>query len=179
MRQFSVPIKSARAKTGADHLGYGSGKHAARVLATDKNVRHHVRMPNSPLLRGERRLRLSRRLRRQKGVRLRCWYGRRGSYDESNKRSGNSPILVLISANAGQLKFCRLRSQKSRSAMNEHQNVVSESSSIVNQCMCGGKMRLRTLEPHVLVDHQVDVWVFACTECLHEVRLIRPRDAKF
>lgn len=54
-----------------------------------------------------------------------------------------------------------------------------ENSSLSAECICGAKMRLRVVQPHLLADHQVDVWVYECKECLHELRMIRPRDMEF
>jgi hypothetical protein len=60
--------------------------------------------------------------------------------------------------------------------MKPDQKIRDENSSLSTECICGAKMRLRVVEPHLLADHKVDVWVFECNECLHELRMIRPRD---
>jgi hypothetical protein len=51
-----------------------------------------------------------------------------------------------------------------------------EHSCLSTDCICGAKMRLRFVQPHLLADLKVDVCVFECDECLHELRVIRPRD---
>ena len=60
---------------------------------------------------------------------------------------------------------------------NPHQKM--EKSSLNTECICGAKMRLRVVQPHLLADRKIDVWVFGCDGCLHELRMIRPRDIEF
>jgi hypothetical protein len=63
--------------------------------------------------------------------------------------------------------------------MKPDQKIGVVDSSLNIECICGAKMRLRVVQPHILADHKVDVWVFECNECLHELRMIRPRDIEF
>jgi hypothetical protein len=60
--------------------------------------------------------------------------------------------------------------------MGRNQTTSVEHSSIITECMCGATMRLHMVEPHFLEAREIDIWVFACTECFHQLRVIRPRD---
>jgi len=52
-------------------------------------------------------------------------------------------------------------------------------SSLSTECICGAKMRLRVVQPHLLAGHKVNVCLFECDECLYELRMIRPSDIEF
>jgi hypothetical protein len=47
-------------------------------------------------------------------------------------------------------------------------------SSLGTECICGARMRLRVVQPHLLANDRVDVWLFECDECRHELRMLRP-----
>ena len=52
---------------------------------------------------------------------------------------------------------------------------VIEKSFISTDCICGAQMQLRTVEPYSLAGIELDVWVFACSECLNQLRMTRTR----
>jgi hypothetical protein len=66
-----------------------------------------------------------------------------------------------------QVAYCHERAAGSRRV---------ENSSLSIECICGAKMRLCVVQPHLLAEHKVDVCVFECDECHDELRMIRPRD---
>ena len=48
-----------------------------------------------------------------------------------------------------------------------------ENSFISTDCVCGAQMELLTVEPHSLGGIELDVWGFACSECLDQLRMTR------